>query len=110
MPAPRDGFVGAWDARALGDLLVAMGGGRARKEDSVDPAVGIRILRPVGSAVRAGDPTALVATRLADDGAGAAAAVARALTVSDRPAAPSPLLIEEIPDSSEVRTASGGTR
>jgi pyrimidine-nucleoside phosphorylase len=96
VPAPRDGYVGAWDARALGDLLVAMGGGRARKEDSVDHSVGVRILRPVGAAVRAGDHAALVATRLADDGAGAAAAVAHALSVTDRPPAPSPLLIEEI--------------
>ncbi|HSQ59862.1 MAG TPA: thymidine phosphorylase [Acidobacteriota bacterium] len=98
VPAPRDGFVAAWDARALGELLVRMGGGRARKEDSVDPAVGIRILRPVGAPLRAGEPAARVATRLADDGAGAAAAVARALTVADRPPDPGPLLIEEISD------------
>ncbi|HEU4941233.1 MAG TPA: thymidine phosphorylase, partial [Candidatus Eisenbacteria bacterium] len=60
VPAPRSGHVVGIDARALGTLLVAMRGGRARKEDPVDPAVGIRLLAKRGDAVREGEPMAIV--------------------------------------------------
>jgi pyrimidine-nucleoside phosphorylase len=79
--APRSGVVAGWNARALGELLVALGGGRRRKEDSIDPAVGIRLLRKVGDRVAAGETVALLATRARDDGA--RAALLAALTLAD---------------------------
>jgi pyrimidine-nucleoside phosphorylase len=92
--APRPGFVAALHARAIGELLVAMGGGRERKEDAIDPGVGIRLMRKRGDRVEAGEPLALVqARRDAPDWAARAAA---AYTIGDEPPAASPLVIEEI--------------
>ena len=58
VPAPRGGFVHAIDAYAVGELVVRLGGGRARKEDTIDPAVGIVLNRKVGDGVDAGEPLA----------------------------------------------------
>jgi pyrimidine-nucleoside phosphorylase/thymidine phosphorylase len=92
--APRSGFVAAIDARAIGALLVAMGGGRERKEDPVDPAVGIRLFKKRGDAVEKGKPMLMVrAHEAAPEWAAAAAA---AYTIADRAPAPAPLILEEI--------------
>lgn len=53
--APSAGFVKRVDARALGILLSQLGGGRSAKEDKIDPLVGVRCLKKVGDAVKAGD-------------------------------------------------------
>jgi pyrimidine-nucleoside phosphorylase len=50
------GYVRAIDAERLGLLSVAMGAGRARAEDPVDPAVGIELMARVGSRVARGEP------------------------------------------------------
>lgn len=94
VPAPRSGYVAALDARAIGSLVVAMGGGRARKEDRVDPAVGVRLLRKRGDRVEEGVPLALIqAHRDAPEWSEAAA---RAYTIGDEPPAAVPLVLEEI--------------
>lgn len=58
--ANRGGYVAAVDARKLGDLLVAMKAGRARKEDAIDPAVGVRLIHKVGAKVSEGETVAIV--------------------------------------------------
>ena len=50
--APRDGYVGDLQAERIGRAAVALGAGRAKLDDVVDPAVGIDVERPVGSPVR----------------------------------------------------------
>jgi len=92
--SPRVGYVTRIDALAIGDLLVAMGGGRAQKEDLVDPAVGVRLLRKVGAKVEAGEPVAIV--RAHAEAPEWAEAAGRAFTYSDAPRPPRPLVLEEI--------------
>jgi thymidine phosphorylase len=94
--APADGFVQRVEPRAIGWAIVALGGGRTRVEDEVDPTVGFVITAKPGQAVRRGEPLASVFAR---DGAGAAeglAALARAIVIGeDRPAVP-PLLSHRV--------------
>ena len=54
--AARSGFVTRLDAESVGRASVALGAGRDRVDDPVDPAVGIIIKATVGDAVREGDP------------------------------------------------------
>jgi pyrimidine-nucleoside phosphorylase len=54
--AQRAGFVTGVDAELVGRASVALGAGRDRVEDPVDPAVGIMVAAKPGDAVRAGDP------------------------------------------------------
>ena len=58
VPAPRAGFVHGIDAYALGELVVHLGGGRTRKEDVIDPAVGVVLAKKTGDPVAAGEPLA----------------------------------------------------
>src|SRR5262249_38621983 len=53
--AQRAGVLAGCDCFALGELIVAMGGGRRVKEDAVDPRVGVVILRSRGDRLEKGD-------------------------------------------------------
>jgi pyrimidine-nucleoside phosphorylase/thymidine phosphorylase len=50
------GFISEIDCQAVGVASVILGGGRTKKEDSVDPSVGIILHRKLGDAVAAGEP------------------------------------------------------
>jgi pyrimidine-nucleoside phosphorylase len=56
IPSPKDGFIVAINCEAIGTASVALGGGREKKEDSVDPAVGIVLHRKLGDRATAGEP------------------------------------------------------
>ncbi len=58
--APATGFVEAIDAEAIGLAAVALGAGRARLEDRIDPAVGIVVHRKLGDRVERGEPLCTV--------------------------------------------------
>jgi pyrimidine-nucleoside phosphorylase len=53
--ADRRGYVVAIDAECIGQAAMLLGAGRARKEDAVDPAVGIVLLAGIGQLVTKGD-------------------------------------------------------
>lgn len=50
------GFVKSIEAKNIGQAVVNLGGGRMKKEDSVDYAVGIEVLKKIGDEVNSGDP------------------------------------------------------
>ena len=54
LPAPRAGVVAAFDTRALGLAVVALGGGRLRSDQLIDPAVGFSEIVELGASVSAG--------------------------------------------------------
>ena len=54
--APRSGHVRFADVKELGRAVCALGGGRERLEDEIDPAVGLVFERPAGAEVREGEP------------------------------------------------------
>jgi thymidine phosphorylase len=90
------GFIAAVDTRALGMAVVALGGGRRRSGDGIDPSVGLSDLLPVGARVEAGMPLGRVHARTVADADDAIAAVRRAVVLSDRAPAPTPLIAEHI--------------
>jgi pyrimidine-nucleoside phosphorylase len=51
----ENGFVAEIDCQAVGIASVILGGGRAKKEDSVDPSVGIVVHKKLGGTVSSGD-------------------------------------------------------
>ncbi|MEM8752199.1 MAG: thymidine phosphorylase [Pseudomonadota bacterium] len=82
------GFVGAVDGRALGEAVIALGGGRRAAEDRVDPRVGFDRLAPIGAAVGADAPLARV--HAADGAAAEAASEALRAAYRVRPTPPDP--------------------
>ena len=55
-----DGYLTSVQCEQVGTACVILGGGRERKEDSVDPAVGIVLHKKVGDRVSRGEPLATI--------------------------------------------------
>ena len=92
VPASRDGIVARIDTRAIGFTVVKLGGGRISPEHSVNPAVGLDRLVPVGAVIQKGEPIARVhaANRAAADEA--ATTVAAAYALDDQAPSATPLI------------------
>jgi pyrimidine-nucleoside phosphorylase len=69
--APREGALAGIDAREVGLAVVALGGGRQRKGEAIDPSVGVVLHAKVGDRVAAGAP--LFTVHAADEDAARAA-------------------------------------
>jgi pyrimidine-nucleoside phosphorylase len=70
--SPRSGFITRVDTTEIGHAIAAIGGGRVRIEDTVDPTVGFTSELKLGDEVRAGD--AIGTVYCADSSAAAEAA------------------------------------
>jgi pyrimidine-nucleoside phosphorylase len=55
VPSSQSGYVTAIACELVGTACVILGGGRERKEDSVDPAVGIVVHKKIGDSVATGE-------------------------------------------------------
>lgn len=53
--AQSDGYITIIDSRKIGEALVALGGGRNKKDDVIDYAVGFEFLKTVGERVTEGE-------------------------------------------------------
>ncbi|MGZ5306055.1 MAG: thymidine phosphorylase [Actinomycetota bacterium] len=96
--ADRDGTLAAVDAEAIGSASVALGAGRIRKGDPIDPAVGIVVHRKIGDRLIAGEPVGDVHARSTEDAAEAARRVLAAFTLTDGDVQPPPLVYRWIDD------------
>ncbi len=95
--APAAGVVQAVDAEALGLAAVALGAGRARVEDRVDPAVGLVVRKRIGDRVERGEPLCTVHEGArSEPRARVAARVEGAFRIGPAAAAPPPLVLERI--------------
>ena len=94
LPAPRSGYVARADAREVGYTVVDLGGGRARKEDPVDPAVGVVLTEQgkLGGRVEAGRPLLWVHARTQETLDAALARLARAYSFSETAVAAPPVV------------------
>ena len=90
--APRSGFLTVLDAELIGRAAVALGAGRNRVEDTVDPAVGADVLAKPGARVAAGDPIVVLHYRREADLGSAAEQVLGAIRIEDKAPAPMPLV------------------
>ena len=55
IPSPRKGYLSKINSRIVGETSVLLGGGRAKKEDTIDHGVGILVHRNVGDWVDEGE-------------------------------------------------------
>jgi pyrimidine-nucleoside phosphorylase len=94
--APRSGVVARVEPRIIGNAITALGGGRTRPDETLDPSVGFVISANVGDAVKAGEP---LATILARDTAGvrlACSALDVAIEISEEAEPPLPLISHRV--------------
>jgi pyrimidine-nucleoside phosphorylase len=60
VPSPSAGFITATNCEQLGTALATLGGGREKKEDSIDHAVGLEFHKRIGDRVEKGEPLATI--------------------------------------------------
>ncbi|MBD3765506.1 MAG: thymidine phosphorylase [Rhodobacterales bacterium] len=96
VPAPRPGHVAAIDGRALGEAVVALGGGRLRDGDRVNPSVGLSDLAGIGEAVGTGQPLAVIHAATREAALAVHQAVQAAYVLAEDPPPEPPLIVTRI--------------
>ncbi|BCS34482.1 thymidine phosphorylase [Luteitalea sp. TBR-22] len=94
--ATAAGFLARYDAGMIGRAAVALGAGRARAEDAVDPGVGFELLAMPGDRVEIGTPLIRIHANSAGDADTARAGIVPAITITDGPPAPRPLILDRL--------------
>ena len=94
--AARSGYLVRMDAGLVGRACVALGAGRDRVEDPVDPAVGIVVNARPSDRVAAGDTLLDVSYRDTDRLDRALELIGRAIVIGDEPPVPRPLIVGEV--------------
>jgi pyrimidine-nucleoside phosphorylase len=92
LEADRAGTLSAVDAEAIGRASAALGAGRFRRGDLIDPAVGIVCTPKIGDRLEAGARIGAVHARSIEAAREAAASVLAALTLVEGPVQPPPLV------------------
>jgi pyrimidine-nucleoside phosphorylase len=60
VPSPSSGFITATDCEQLGTALAMLGGGREKKEDTIDHAVGLEFHKRIADRVEKGEALATI--------------------------------------------------
>ncbi|MGB3681903.1 MAG: thymidine phosphorylase [Rubrobacteraceae bacterium] len=92
--SPQSGYVSRFAALGIGQAALALGAGREKKSDEVDPGAGVEILVKAGDRIEKGDPTArLYGGR---DAGRAEKLVGEALRLSEEPPEPAPAILDSL--------------
>ncbi|NLV74803.1 MAG: thymidine phosphorylase [Chloroflexi bacterium] len=90
----QDGYIQGIDAREVGLIAGALGAGRERKGEAVDPAVGIVLHHKAGEAVSRNQPLAAIHARKTEQADAAARRLDDAIRIGDERVAPPPTVYE----------------
>ncbi|MOA03293.1 Thymidine phosphorylase [compost metagenome] len=83
VPAPHSGWLSSCATRDLGMVVVELGGGRRKPSDTIDAAVGISDILPLGTKVEKGEPIALVHAASKEEAERAAERIAACYGIGD---------------------------
>ncbi len=82
VPSPAAGVIQGWNAQALGEVVIDLGGGRRVEADKIDPAVGLDQIQRIGTDVTLGQPLACVHAARMDQAQAAVAKIQAAVDIS----------------------------
>ena len=95
VPAPEGGYVAAMRTSDIGYAAQALGAGRVRKSDRIDPAVGLVMTKRLGDPIEKGEPWCVLHANPASDVKEATRLLEGALAVSREPS-PVPKLVHAV--------------
>jgi pyrimidine-nucleoside phosphorylase len=81
--AVQEGVVGDIPPRKIGHAIIALGGGRSKTEDTIDPGVGFMIPAKPGQRVKRGDVLAVIHARTEADAERARTALDEAIVIGE---------------------------
>ncbi len=90
--SPKSGYVNAIQCEQVGTACVILGGGREKKEDSIDPAVGIVLHKKVADVVAAGEPLCTLRYNAKVRADQAKLILENSYQIADTPPAPKPMV------------------
>ncbi|WP_112955148.1 MULTISPECIES: thymidine phosphorylase [Agrobacterium tumefaciens complex] len=96
VPAPRSGWLASCATRDLGMVVVELGGGRRKPSDTIDAAVGISDILPLGTKVEKGEPIALVHAASKEEAERAAERIAACYGIGDSATETGNVVLERI--------------
>jgi thymidine phosphorylase len=105
--SPRSGFIAAMNSEAVGTACVVLGGGREKKEDAVDPAVGIVLHRKTGDQVGAGEPLCTIHSNSETLTARAAKLLLESFQIADAPPVETNALVRRVIGGSKANSVGG---
>jgi len=92
----REGYVSVMACEDIGTACVVLGGGREKKEDAVDPAVGIAVHKKIGDRVAAGEALCTIHCHSEAQAARAKKMLAESYVITATPPAHKPSLIHRV--------------
>jgi pyrimidine-nucleoside phosphorylase len=92
----KSGYISGMQCEQIGVAGVVLGGGRERKEDSVDPSVGIILHKKVGDHVQKGEPLATIHYNASAKAERAQQLIVESYTCSEAPPAKKRPLIHRV--------------
>ncbi len=98
----QDGYVSALKTTLIGNAARVLGAGRLKKEDRIDPGVGLVMKKRIGDFVRAGECWCTLHVSALSDVAQARMLMERALVLSEE-ARPAPRLIHAVVNEQGIR-------
>ncbi len=86
------GYLAATNCREFGVALAMLGGGREKKEDTIDPGVGLEFHKRIGHQVKTGEALVTIHYNSSGKLPEAQQRIAQALSLSDQPVQPKKLI------------------
>jgi len=105
--SPRSGYIAAMNCEAVGTACVVLGGGREKKEDSVDPAVGIILHHKTGDKVVAGEPLCTIHSNSEARTARAEGLLLESFQIADAPAVQTNALVRRVIRGAKASSVGG---
>ncbi|MEN3001026.1 MAG: thymidine phosphorylase [Armatimonadota bacterium] len=94
--APEEGFIQKVHPRRIALAAVQLGAGRQKKEDPIDHAVGIEVLKSVGDPVQRGEPVLRIHARTETSLQAVLPMLEQAIIISPQPVQPIPVVLEQM--------------
>ncbi|MCA9157705.1 MAG: thymidine phosphorylase [Planctomycetales bacterium] len=92
LTAPSCGWLQQVDGQQIGQIVIGLGGGRTRLEQSIDHTVGLEMLVRVGDRIESQQPLVRIFARSPRAAERAATEILAAMTLAEQPVAPLPLI------------------
>jgi len=97
----RTGWITKIDCEAIGIACIILGGGREKKEDSIDPSVGIALHKKVGDGIARGEPICRIHYNSQTRAARAKTLIEASYRIGDTPPPQRPLIHRVIEKSGD---------
>ncbi|MGX5174896.1 thymidine phosphorylase [Aliikangiella sp. IMCC44653] len=89
-------YISQMDGRAIGNVVVELGGGRRRAQDAVDHSVGLSAIKGIGDSVAKDEPLMFVHAKNQQDAQQAIAKIQQTIVYSEKPTAQVDVILERV--------------